>query len=96
MVACRKLSVDLTEELAREIETAVANGDYADAGEAVRDALLAWKRERADRGAALRRLRQLWDEGLASGEPREGGFDAEDIKRRGRARLAARGEAAAE
>ncbi len=93
MVAARKLSVELTEELAREIDAAVAGGDYADAGEAVRAALLAWTRERADRGAALRRLRQLWEEGLASGEPVEGNFDAEDIIARGRARLAERRQA---
>jgi hypothetical protein len=31
----------------------------------------------------------LWEEGLASGEPIEGGFDPEDIARRGRARLEA-------
>lgn len=90
MGAVQKLSVALTEELARDIEAAVASGDYSTASEVVRDALRTWKRERADRDAAIRRLRELWEEGLASGEPVEGGFDADDIIRRGRARLAAK------
>jgi antitoxin ParD1/3/4 len=91
MVASRKLNVDLTDELAGEIEAAVASGDYANAGEAVREALLAWKRERSDRGAALRRLRQLWEEGLASGEPEPMPDDwADEIIARGHARLAER------
>ena len=42
------------------------------------------------RDAAIRRLRELWEEGLASGEPVEMPDDwAEDIIRRGRERLAA-------
>lgn len=89
MGAAQKMSIALTEELAREVEAAVASGDYSTASEVVRDALRAWKRERGDRDAAIRRLRELWEEGLASGEPVEGGFDAEDIIRRGRERLAA-------
>ena len=93
MGAVQKMSIALTEELAREIEAAVESGDYSTASEVVRDALRAWKRERADRDAAIRRLKELWDEGLASGEPVEGGFDAEYIIRRGRARLAARRQA---
>lgn len=89
MGAAQKLSIALTEELARDVEAAVASGDYATASEVVRDALRAWKRERGDREAAIRRLRELWEEGLASGEPVEGGFEAGDIIRRGRERLAA-------
>lgn len=83
MGAVQKLSIAVTEQQAREIEAAIASGDYSTTSEVVRDALRAWKRERA-----IRHLRQLWEEGLASGEPVEGGFDAEDIIRRGRARLA--------
>jgi antitoxin ParD1/3/4 len=89
MGAAQKLSIALTEELARDVESAVASGDYSTASEVVRDALRAWKRERAGRDAAIQRLRELWDEGLSSGEPVEGGFDAEDTIRRGRERLAA-------
>jgi antitoxin ParD1/3/4 len=89
MGAAQKLSIALTEELARDVEAAVASGDYSTASEVVRDALRAWKRERGDRDAAIRRLKELWDEGVASGEPVEGGFDADDIIRRGHERLAA-------
>ena len=68
----QKLSIALTEELAKDIEAAVASGDYSTASEVVRDALRLWKR---DREAYVQRLRQLVEEGLASGEPVEGGFD---------------------
>jgi antitoxin ParD1/3/4 len=94
MAAVRKLSIALTEELARDIEKAVASGDYSTVSEVVRDALRAWKRERADREAAIRRLKQLWDEGLASGEPVEGGFDVEDMMQRWRERQQKEGRAA--
>ncbi|HEX8224979.1 MAG TPA: type II toxin-antitoxin system ParD family antitoxin [Allosphingosinicella sp.] len=89
MGTAQKLSIALTEELVRDIESAVSSGDYSTASEVVRDALRAWKRERAGRDAAIQRLRQLWDEGLASGEPVEGGFDAEETNRHGHERLAA-------
>jgi antitoxin ParD1/3/4 len=90
MGAVQKLSIALTEELAQDIEQAVASGDYATASEVVRDALRTWKRERE---AYVRRLRRLWDEGLASGNPIEGDMDPADIARRGRDRLAAKGAA---
>jgi antitoxin ParD1/3/4 len=89
MGAAHKMSIALTEELARDVEAAVASGDYSTTSEVVRDALRAWKRERGDREVAIRRLKELWDEGLTSGEPLEGGFDADDIIRRGHERLAA-------
>ena len=94
MGAVQKISIALTEELARDIEAAVASGDYSTASEVVRDALRAWKRERSDREAAIRRLKQLWEEGLASGEPQPMPDDwAEQVKARGRARLAAKRQA---
>jgi len=86
----KKLSIAITQEQAREIETAVASGDYSTTSEVVRDALRAWKRERTDRDAAIRRLQQLWDEGLASGEPQPMPDDwADQVIARGHARLAA-------
>ncbi len=89
MGSAQKISVALTEELAGHVEAAVASGDYATASEVVRDALRGWRRERQEREAAIARLRRLYEEGLTSGEPVEGGFEVEDIIRRGRARLAA-------
>ena len=91
MGAVQKLSIALTEELAAEVEAAVASGDYSTASEVVRDALRTWKRERAEREAATARLRRLVEEGLASGEPVPMPDDwAEDVIRRGRERLAAK------
>jgi len=82
-----KLSIALTPEFAADIRQAIATGEYASTSEVVRDALRAWKQIRQGREAAIEGLRRLWQEGVESGagEP----LDAEDIKRRGRARLAA-------
>lgn len=89
MGEARKISIALTEELAREIETAVASGDYATVSEVVRDALRIWKGDRGDRAAATRRLRQLWEEGLASGKPVAMPANwAADVIARGHARMA--------
>jgi antitoxin ParD1/3/4 len=91
MAGVKKVSIALTEELVRDIEAAVASGEYSTASEVVRDALRLWKR---DYEAYIRRLRRLVEDGQASGEPVEGGFDAADIIRRGRARLATKKQAA--
>jgi antitoxin ParD1/3/4 len=94
MGAVQKLSIAVTEQQAREIEAAIESGDYSTTSEVVRDALRAWKRERTKREAAIERLRQLYEEGLASGEPVEGGFDAADMMQRWRARQEKEGRAA--
>lgn len=88
MGAVRKISVALTEELAAEIEQAVASGDYVSTSEVIREALRGWKGRRAGQDEAAR-LRALWEEGLASGEARpvtEEWFDS--IGERGLERLA--------
>lgn len=89
MGAIRKISIALTEELAADVEQAVASGDYASHSEVIRDALRRWKELRDAREAKLAELRRLVQEGLDSGEPLEGGFDVEDIVRRGQERLKA-------
>jgi len=89
MGAVRKLSISVTEQQARDIATAIEGGDYSTTSEVVRDALRAWQRERTDRDAAVRRLKQLWEEGLASGEPEPMPDDwATQVIARGHARLA--------
>jgi antitoxin ParD1/3/4 len=94
MGAVQKLSISVTEELAREIDAAIESGDYSTTSEVVRDALRTWKRERTDRDAVVRRLRQLWEEGLASGEPEPMPEDwAAEIIARGHARLEAKRKA---
>ena len=88
----RKISIALTEELALDVEQAVASGDYASTSEVIRDALRRWKEQRDLRDAKLAELRRLVQEGLDSGPPTEV-TDAwfESILERGRARIAARG-----
>ncbi len=39
-----QISVDVTEELARDIDAAVASGDYSNSNDVVREALQAWSR----------------------------------------------------
>ena len=87
MATVEKLSIALTPEFAADIRRAIAAGDYATTSEVIRDALRAWRRRRQEREAAIEGLRGLWREGAESGEG--GPLDAEDIKRRGRERLAA-------
>jgi antitoxin ParD1/3/4 len=88
MATVEKLSIALTPEFAADIRQAIATGEYASTSEVVRDALRAWKQVRRGRQVALEELRRLWREGIDSGagEP----LDADDIKRRGRERMAAR------
>jgi antitoxin ParD1/3/4 len=83
-----KLSIALTPEFAADIRQAIATGEYASTSEVIRDALRAWKQAREGRAAALEALRRAWQEGVNSGDGAP--LDAEDIKRRGRERLAAR------
>lgn len=87
MATVEKLSIALTPEFAADIRQAIATGEYASTSEVVRDALRAWKQIRQGREVAIEGLRRLWQEGVDSGagEP----LDAEEIKRRGRERLAA-------
>jgi len=87
MATVEKLSIALTPEFAADIREAVATGEYASTSEVIRDALRAWKQIRQGRAVAIEELRRLWQEGLDSGDG--GPLDAEDIKRRGRERLAA-------
>ena len=87
MATVDKLSIALTPELSADIRTAIASGEYASTSEVIRDALRAWKQQRESRAVAIEELRRLWREGLESGDA--GVLDGEDIKRRGRARLAA-------
>jgi antitoxin ParD1/3/4 len=83
-----KLSIALTSEFADDIRRAVAAGEYASTSEVIRDALRLWKHAREGRAVAIEELRRLWRDGIDSGKG--AALDAEDIKRRGRRRLAAR------
>lgn len=83
----RRITAEVDGEIADEVANAIQVGDYADEDEVMREAFKLW---RANRQAGLARLRAAWEEGVASGEPVEGNFDAEDVKRRGRERMALR------
>jgi antitoxin ParD1/3/4 len=86
MAAVEKLSIALTPEFAADIRRVIADGEYASTSEVIRDALRTWKQVRESRAVAVEELRRLWRDGASdeAGSP----LDAEDIKRRGRERLA--------
>ena len=87
----RKLNIDVSEELAGDIDRAVASGDYRSADDVVAEALQSWK---LLRDAEIERLREMWRVGIESGEPQP--FTQEvidDIVAQGRARAAARNTA---
>lgn len=90
MAAVEKLSIALTPELTSDIREAIASGEYASTSEVIRDALRAWKQSRRSQAVAVEELRRLWREGLDSGVGAPP--DGDDIKRRGRERLAALGD----
>lgn len=73
MALTEKLSVALPADMADLVREAVEKGEYASAGEIVREALDDWRRRRDERRRALDELGALWDAGIASGP-------AEDIE----------------
>ena len=82
----QKVSVALTGEQLAALRAAVETGDYATTSEIVREAVRDWQFKRGLRQEDIRRLRQLWQEGKASGpaEP----FDVERTIAAAQARLA--------
>jgi len=63
----QKISVALTGEQIAVLKGAVETGEYATTSEIIREALRDWQFKRELRQEDVRRLRQLWDEGKASG-----------------------------
>lgn len=88
MSKVEKVSIALPTEMLETVKDAVSSGQYASASEVVREALREWELRQGLRRAEIERLRRAWEEGLASGPPRP--LDFEDLKRRGRERLARR------
>ena len=68
MAKVEKLSIALTPEMAEEVRTAVKNGEYASSSEVIREALRDWRRKRALQDQEIKELRDLWREGVESGE----------------------------
>jgi antitoxin ParD1/3/4 len=67
MSQVEKVSIALTAELAATVRAAVATGEYASSSEVVREALRDWTQRRTLRQRETEILRELWEEGLASG-----------------------------
>lgn len=70
-----KMSVAVTPQQAALMREAVEAGEYATASEIVREAVRDWLAKRELRHDDTRRLRQLWDEGKASGRSEPVDFD---------------------
>jgi antitoxin ParD1/3/4 len=82
----QKISIALTAEQIGALKAAVETGEYATTSEIVREAIREWQFKRALRQEDLRRLRQLWDEGKASGAATP--VDFENARHEARQRLA--------
>ncbi|WP_315799091.1 MULTISPECIES: type II toxin-antitoxin system ParD family antitoxin [unclassified Bradyrhizobium] len=67
MASVEKLSVALTSEQVSALKTAVESGEYATTSEIVREAVRDWQLKRELCREDVRRPRQAWDEGIASG-----------------------------
>jgi antitoxin ParD1/3/4 len=89
----QKVSIALTGEQLDALKAAVASGEYATTSEVVREAVRDWQFKRELRREDILRLRQLWDEGKASGPPRK--VDFAKLKREARKRLTGTGDARA-
>ncbi len=85
-----KLSILLPPELSRSVRDAVDGERYAVESDVIIDALQDWQVKQKIRAAKLERLRELIGEGFASGSEEMASDEFEQIKREGRALLAAR------
>lgn len=81
-----KLSVALTGAQVSSLKAAVDAGEYATTSEIVREAVRVWQLKREFGQDEIKRLRQLWDEGVASGSA--GVLDMKALRKEARARLA--------
>jgi len=86
MANVEKLSVALTTQQADLLREAVDSGEYATASEVVREAMRAWQEKWEARQADIRKIRRLWEEGKASGEPQP--LDFEELRKEARQKLA--------
>jgi antitoxin ParD1/3/4 len=70
MADIMKISAAVTGEQVGALKAAVKAGEYATTSEIVREALRDWQLKYELRREEIKRLRQLWNDGEASGEPR--------------------------
>ena len=92
MANVEKVSIALTSEQLAALRAAVDAGEYATNSEVVREALRDWQLKRELQQHDIRRLRQLWQDGLASGSAGE--LDMAALRLEARARLAGATKAA--
>jgi antitoxin ParD1/3/4 len=85
MASVEKVSVALTNEQVSALKAAVETGEYATTSEIVREALRDWQLKRELRQEDIKRLRQMWDAGLASRSAGE--LDMKKLREDARARL---------
>ena len=70
--AMRPLTISLSPQQLARLSKAVESGAYASNSEVVRDALRLWAQREELRELEIARLKQAYEEGLASGEPVDG------------------------
>jgi antitoxin ParD1/3/4 len=85
----QKVSVALTGEQVASLKAAVETGEYATTSEIVREAIRDWQFKRELRLEDVKRLRQLWDQGKASGPAIAADFDGARREAKSRAASAA-------
>jgi antitoxin ParD1/3/4 len=67
--AMRPLTISLSPKQLARLSQAVESGAYASNSEVVRDALRLWEQREEIRALEMARLKQAYEEGLASGKP---------------------------
>jgi antitoxin ParD1/3/4 len=85
MASVEKVSVALTSEQVSALKAAVEAGEYATTSEIVREAIRDWQLKRELRQEDIKRLRQMWDVGVASGSAGE--LDMKKLRDDARRRL---------
>lgn len=86
MRSIHKISIALTGEQIGVLKAAVEAGEYATTSEIVREAIRDWQFKRELRQEDIQRLRQMWDEGKASGKAKQ--VDLAGLRQEARLRLA--------
>ena len=88
----QKVSVALTSEQLASLRAAVESGEYATTSEIVREAVRDWQFKHELRQEDIRRLRQLWDNGKASGKAVPLDFDEVRLEARQRLNAASKAQ----
>jgi antitoxin ParD1/3/4 len=89
----QKISIALTGEQISALRAVIETGEYATTSEIVREAIRDWQFKRELRQDDLKRLRQLWDQGKASGEAKPVDFEAARQEARQRLSVGTEGQA---